>query len=289
METPRTQAVAFTLQPLAEGSGVLVVVTGLLSSEPRDAEGFSLLVSEGTASQARVRQDPMLHVLNASEEAGPLDVFLGTEEQASQLGFGALSAPISVSPGLETLDVFAANITGGRPAGPPLLAHSTAELMSGERYLLVASGAPAEPGNSRSTFMLMPYAEGFLEDPDQARLRFIHASASAPVMDAAPLDPGARLPNEAAFDDVPYTGDSPAEGQPVPPVELTLGVRPAVQSTDTPETRFDITPAPLVGEGLFAVLAGRFSTGDTGALRLLVVDTSSTPWSVQVLTPSGSF
>ncbi|MFL5356780.1 DUF4397 domain-containing protein [Archangium sp.] len=284
-EDPRTQAVAFTLPALPEGSEVLVVLSGLLSAAPRLAEGISLLVAGGTAPQARIRPDPVVYLLNASEEAGQLDVFLGADEQAGQVGFGELSSPIAVSPGVETLDVFTASPTRVRPGVPPLLSQSTATLMSGERYLLIASGDPEDAETGRSTFLLRPYAEGFAEDPDQARLRFIHASASAPVLDASPLDESARLPSEAVFDDVAYTEDSPPEGQPVPTLEFTLGVRSAVLATDSPPTRFDITPAPVEGEGLFGVLAGTFRSGDDSQLRLLLVETATTPWSVRVLTP----
>lgn len=288
-EDPRTEAVAFTVQALEEGSEVLVVLSGLLASAPRRDDGISLFVAGGTAPQARIRPDPVVYLLNASEEAGQLDVFLGTREQAGQVGFGGLSSPIAVSPGVETLDVFTASPTGVRPGVAPLLAQSTAALMSGERYLLVATGDPEGAGTGNSTFMLQAYAEGFAEDADQARLRFIHASASAPVLDASPLDGSARLPSEAVFDDVAYTQDSAPEGQPVPTLEFTLGVRPAVLATDSPPTEFDITPAPVEGEGLFGVLAGTFVSGDDSQsqLRLLLVDTSATPWSVRVLPPSG--
>lgn len=287
-EDPRTEALGFTLPPLPEGSTVLVVAMGMLSTASRMETGFSLVVTDTQRRQARVMPDPVVYVLNASEAAEPLDIFLANEEQAGELGFGALSPPILISPGVTSLDVFATAPTSIRPAGPALFSHSTAELKSGERYLLVATGVPRSPGNVRSVFTLTSYAEEFAQDPDQARLRFIHASASAPVMDAAPLGDTQLLPRDVLFNDVAYTQTSEPEGVPLPPLELTLGVRPAAEDTGVEPTRFDITPAPLPGEGLFGVLAGTFGSGGTSQLRLILVSTATTPWSVEELTPDSS-
>ncbi|WPB76784.1 DUF4397 domain-containing protein [Archangium violaceum] len=285
-EDPRTEALGFTLQPLPEGSTVLVVATGLLATASRTETGFSLIVADTQGLEARVMPDPVVYVLNASEEAGPLDVFLVNEEQADALGFGALSSPILISPGVTTLDVFAAAPTSLRPAIPALFSHSTAELKSGELYLLVATGTPSSSENDRSDFTLTSYAEEFTQDSDQARLSFIHASASAPVMDAAPLDGSPLLPRDVPFNDVAYTQASVPEGVPIPSLELTLGVQPATETTGAEPTRFEITPAPLPGEGLFGVLAGTFRSGDTSQLSLVLVSTATSPWSVEVLPPS---
>lgn len=287
-EDPRTEALGFTLPPLPEGSRVLVVLTGLVSTAPRRETGVSLVVAGTEGLQARIRPDPVVYVLNASEEAGPLDIFLASEERASELGFGALSSPILVHPGVAPLDVFTAAPTSRRPGVPTLLSQSTAELESGERYLLVATGIPGRPENDRSAFVLTPYAEEFAPDTAQARLRFIHASVSTPVVDAAPLDGNPLLPVEVPFNDVAYTQASTSEGAPVPAINLALGVRPADQDTEDAPTRFEIVPAPVPGEGLFGVLAGTFRAGDASQLSLLLVSTAATPWSVEVITPSSA-
>jgi hypothetical protein len=287
-EDPRTEALGFTLPPLPEDSRVLVVLTGLVSLAPRMETGVSLVVAGTEGLRALIRPDPVVYVLNASEEAGPLDIFLASEERASELGFGALSPPILVHPGVAPLDVFPAAPTSRRPGVPALLSQSTAELESGERYLLVATGIPGSPENDRSAFVMTPYAEAFAPDSAQARLRFIHASVSTPVVDAAPLDGNPLLPVEVPFNDVAYTQTSAPEGAPIPSIDLALGVRPADQDTGAAPTRFEIVPAPVPGEGLFGVLAGTFRGGDASQLRLLLVSTTATPWSVEVSTPNSA-
>jgi hypothetical protein len=65
-----------------------------------------------------------------------------------------------------------------------------------------------------------------------------------------------------------------------------VGVAPAATQDRTPVATFELNPSPLVGRGVFAVAAGALAPGrDEEGLRLLLVDTFTSPWTVTPVRP----
>ncbi|NMO18213.1 DUF4397 domain-containing protein [Pyxidicoccus fallax] len=277
---------AFTIPPLPSRGEVFVIATGQLSAKPSAANGFGLLA----AGVGLVRQNPVVYALHGSPDAPPVDVFVGNSELVDDLSFGELSSPIQVPPGTYKLDVFAHAAGATRPSGNPAAADDTPALMAGERYLVVAAGflSPASNDPADSTFELLAFADGFTPDADSLRLRVVHASPDAPVVDVSPLDGSGLVPANAAFNDVAYRQASAAAGVELPATQVTVGVAAAAASDRAPVARFAIDTSIFIGKGVFAVAAGALSPthGENEAsFRLVAVNTSTSPWSAVAIQP----
>ena len=274
----------FTLPPQQEGSTLLIVITGLLSAAPRQPEGFSLVAANQEGAAGRIRQDPVVYVLNAASTTDSVDVFLDNTEQADSLEFGEMSARVQVGTDAPSVDVFISSPTSNRPGGEPLVSLSTGGLTAGEQYLAVLTGpfGPVQGGSPH--FQLLPYAERFEPDAERLRMRIVHAAPGLSAVDAGPLDPNQQLPTTAAADDLPFTQATAPEGLPLPTVEFVLGMRPA-DDPGAPLTEFFIGPGPLLRAGVFAVLA----QDAFDVPHLLLVSTARTPWTVQDIAPREAF
>ena len=276
---------AFTVPPLPEGVEVFVVASGLLERKPREEQGFVLLAAGPEGTVGLVRQNPVVYALHASPDAPEVDIFAGDTELAGGLSFDDLSRPIQVPPGTYTLDFFAAAAGGTRPSGAPAASSGTPELAAGERYLVVASGYLAPRGNDPA-FTLLPFAEAFPEDPDNARVRAVHASPGAPPVDLGPVGANGTVPPGAPVSNLAFSQATPAEGLPLPAGRANLGVVPAGASDRAPLARFELDVTPFVGKGVFTVAAGALTpAGNQPRFQLLVVDTSESPWRTRAVQP----
>lgn len=274
---------AFTIPALPSRGELFVIATGQLSAKPSAANGFGLLA----AGVGFIRQNPVVYALHASPDAPPVDVFAGNGELVDDLSFGELSSPIQVPPGTYTLDFFAHVSGPARPSSHPAASDETPALMAGERYLVVAAGflSPAGDDPGDSTFELLAFADGFTPDADSLRLRVVHASPDAPVVDVSPLE-GGLVPTHAAFNDVAYRRSSEAAGAELPSVNIQVGVAAAAASSRAPVARFELDTSALIGSGVFAVAVGALSPthGENEAsFRLVAVDTRVSPWSAFVI------
>ncbi|MBZ4413868.1 DUF4397 domain-containing protein [Myxococcus sp. XM-1-1-1] len=276
--TDNQKVTSFTVPALPSRGEVFVIATGRLSEKAHAPAGFGLLA----AGVGLVRQNPVVYALHASPDAPSVDVFVGNAELVDDLNFGELSAPIQVPPGSYTLDFFASASGSTRPSGAPAASRPTPALVAGERYLVLASGflSPAADDPADSTFELLAFTEGFTPDTDSLRLRVVHASPDAPVVDVSPVENGV-VPASAAFDDLPYRLATSVEGRELPGAQLLVGVAAANSADRSPVARFQLDTSAFLGRGVFAVAAGALSpsTGSEAALRLVLVDTSTTPWS----------
>lgn len=284
-DSPRARVTAFTLPALPARSEVLVVATGLVAQKARAANGFALLAAKGDGGLGLVRQNPFIYALHASPDAPAVDLFAGERELSDDLSFGELSAPIQVAPGAATVDFFAHAEGSTRPTGTAAASSNTPSLQAGESYLVIASGflSPTDP---EPEFELMPFAESFTPETDKLRLRVVHSSPDAPAVDVSPLDEQGKVPADAAYNDVEYREASAAEGVALPSATLTVGVVAAEATDRTPAATFTLDTASLLGKGLFAVAAGALTPAeDEQPFRLLVVDTSVSPWTVSTLSP----
>ena len=286
VRTGDTRVTAFTIPELPSRGEVFVIATGQLSAKPRETNGFSLLA----AGLGFIKQNPVVYALHGSPDAPPVDIFAGNDQLADNLSFGNLSAPIQVPPGTYNLDFFGYTAGATRPSGSAVATRATPELAAGERYLVVASGflSPASDDPTSSTFELLPFAEGFTPDANNVRLRVVHASPDAPVVDVSPLDNG-QVPAVAAFNDVSYRQASAPEGVALPSVQADVGVAAAAASSRAPAATFRLNTAPFIGKGVFAVAAGALSPSEASeaSFRLIAVDTNASPWAAVTLQPEG--
>ncbi|NTX55931.1 DUF4397 domain-containing protein [Myxococcus sp. CA039A] len=275
---------AFTVPALPSRGEVFVIATGQLSQKPSAAGGFGLLA----AGVGLVRQNPVVYALHASPDAPAVDLFLGNTELVNNLAFGQLSASLQVPPGSYTLDFFAAVHGGTRPAGAPVASRTTPALVAGESYLTVASGFLSQDlaDPTGAPFELLAFSEGFTADASNVRLRLVHASPDAPMVDVSPLE-GGLVPAHAAYNDVPYRLASAPEGLSLPDLKVYVGVAASAASSRSPTARFQVPFGFFAGRGVFAVAAGALSPrpGIDAGFRLVTVDTSTSPWSALNLFP----
>lgn len=269
---------AFTTPELPEGGELLVIATGELGRAARDELGFALLGVLPDSTTVWIKQNPRVHALHASPDAGSVDIFAGDTELVDSAAFGDL-ATVQVPPGEYTLDFFAAEAGASeRPAGDAAASADTPELEAGENYLAIAAG---ELTAATPTFELLPLVDAFnLETDGDALVRVVHASADAPAVDLGTVATSGTLQTPPVLQDLAFGDDSAAAGLPLPAEQLTLGLA----ATGTTATAAEFTLTPAADQRLFAVAAGAFSPPGS-AFRLLLVDATTVPWSVSEVLP----
>jgi hypothetical protein len=269
---------AFTTPELEVGSDVFIIATGLVSALPRQSTGFSLLTVGQDSVSNFVRQNPTLYAFHGSPDAGPVDIFSGDTEVADSLDFGEL-ARVQVAPGRYTLDFYPAQPgPSTRPTSAPAASTETPNLVAGQSYLAIAAG---ELMVAAPTFRVIVVAEQFaLDDPNNARVRAIHASSDAPAIDLGVVQTPGEMEQPPLITDLSFGESTEAEGVSVPPAETLLGLAP----TGDTETVAEFAVAPAANERAFVIAAGSLAGGQN-PLGLFVVDTTTTPWTVTALPP----
>ena len=264
---------AFTTPALPDGAGLLVIATGFLSHLPRERDGFGLLAVGPSGTVGFVRQNPLVYALHASPDAPA--VRLGLPDGPTVVGrlsFGELSAPLQVPPNAYDLDVFAAD--GG---GPAVARVPTGQLIAGERYLAVAGGF-LDAAAGGAPFALSVYKDAFTRG--ETELQAIHASPDAPAVDVtATGDDGATvsLAQNASFAQAAGIASLALPGE----TFFTIGVAPA--GVAAPVASFSILASPA--ERSFVLVTGALDPARGASLRLLGVDTSSSPWHASIVLP----
>lgn len=270
--SPLARVTAFTTPALPSGGEIFVIATGLVGELPRDADGFGLLAVGPAGTIGLIRQNPTVFVLHASPDAPAVNLNLaGTSTNlVANLAFGALSAPLQVAPGAVSLDVLVA-------AGGAFVAnYTTPALAAGERYLAIASGYAAGPGQG---FTVLPLQDGFAPAAG-ARVRVMHASPDAPAVDVGTVA-GASFTPVAAFSGLAFGNASAGAGLELGAGALTIGV--AAAGTTTPVATFDLSLS--AGQRAFAVAGGSLAAGGQ-TFRLLIVDVTGFPWQTVSVLPN---
>lgn len=270
---------AFSTPAFPMGADVFAIASGELSKLPREDTGFALLaVLPGGSTTALVRQNPRIHALHASPDAGPVDVYTGNTELIDNASFGNI-ASVQVPPGMYTLDFFPGQPgTTPRPMGNPAASAATPMLEAGESYLAIAAG---ELGANPPTFQLLAFEEGFvLTDSSNARVRMVHASAGAPAVDIGPVVSPGKI-GTPIVQNLAFGEATPEVGLSIPPATLTIGG--ALAGTTNTLAEFDITTT--AGQRAIAVAAGKLGA-NTNPFQLLVVDTTATTWSSTPIEPN---
>jgi hypothetical protein len=262
---------AFTTPELPAGGEILVIATGLLGKLARESQGFSLLAVGPDGAIGFVKQNPRVYALHASPDAPAVDLFAGDVELSDNLGFGKLSGSIQVPPGAYNLDFFAHAAGSARPQGSAAASAMTPSLAAGEQYLAIATGFLA---GGTQKFQLAAFQEGFaLDDAKNARIRVIHASPDAPAVDVGVAGQSAISP--VVVPNLAFPSATSPEGLSLAPGMTPLGITPTGQSSSI-VARFDVTKT--AGLRAFAVAAGALDGSKGEDFRLLLVDTSKSPW-----------
>ena len=277
--TPAAAVTAFTVPKLPAGTTATVIATGLLARQAREADGFALLA----AGVGFIKQNPRVYALHLSPDAPAVDAFLATTELIDNLAFGQMKG-IQVPPSTAgyTLDIFAHTAGSARPSGNPVASPGTGKLDAGEQYLLVADGFLAPPTGNTNAFTVLKFQEGFdLTDAANARIRLLHGAPDVPAVDIGVVANGS-LTTPLVAANVPYTAESGTAGLSVPAATLPVGL--AVAGTTTPVVTFDVTTA--AGLRAFAIAGGSLGNVGGHGVKLYVVTTSVSPWTVAALSPA---
>jgi uncharacterized protein DUF4397 len=265
---------AFTTPELPEGADLFVIATGLAAESAKAENGFTLLAVGPDGTIGFVKQNPLVYALHAGPNAPAVDVRAGEAQLISNLAFGNLAGPLQVPPGDYTLDFYAAGSNGS-----PAASAATGMLEPGESYLTIATGLL---GSGTNPFQLVSLAEGFdATNPDDTRLRVVHGSPDAPAVDVGILN-AEHVVNPVLVPGVAFGGASDAAGLPAGIGTLPVGVAPAGQPA-TVVASFHVST--LAGQRAFAIAAGALDPMNGQSFRLLVVDTSTSPWSAGTIFP----
>jgi hypothetical protein len=263
---------AFSLPKLPNGQALTVFATGLVAKLPREQAAFALLVVGPSGTIGFLKQNPFLYALHAGVDAPAVDVCAGGGKVIDDLAFGKLAGPLQVPAGDLVLELHAHVDGASCPAGAPAASAKLTGLLAGERYLGIATGYLA-PAANQPSFGVLAFADGFAADAAATRARVIHASPNAPTVDVGPLAGGTVTPAVRAL---AFGKASDATGLALPPPMLDVGITPADANTTIVGNYGVPTPA---GTRAFVVAAGALGHS-TRPLRLAIIDTAPTPWTV---------
>lgn len=270
---------AFELPALADGGNVLIVATGLLGRLPRETQGFGLLAINDTGTIGFIKQNPTVYALHAGPDAPEVDLCVGNDAIATHLEFGEMQAA-QVPPGDYTIDAF---VAPSGCAGTPAMSDVVEGLVAGERYLVVATGE-LSPVMGEPPLQLQAYADRFaLDQPAMAALQLVHA-ASAPEVDVGIVTGDVIENGNLISPDLKW----PATSAELMVQPLTYQIGFAAAGTPTPiHPLVDFHVPADSGARAFVVAAGDLLPESTEAgFRLLVVDTSSSPWQIGSILPN---
>jgi hypothetical protein len=263
---------AFTTPSLPNGADLTVIATGLLGKLPRDPAGFALLAVGPNGTVGFIKQNPIVYVLHAGVDAPEVDLCAGGAKVADDLVFGKIAGPLQIPAAPIAIDIHAHAAGAACPAGAPAFTAKFDALTAGERYLAIATGYLTPPSGGQP-FGVLAFPEGFADDASNARARVVHASPNAPTVDVGPVTGGTITPVVQALE---FGKASGADGYALPPPLADLGITPADENTQLVGNYNVPTPA---GVRAFAIAAGAVGHA-TRPLRLAVVNTAPTPWTV---------
>ncbi len=263
---------AFSVPKLPNGQAFTVFATGLVAKSARDAAGFALLVVGPNGTVGFLKQNPIVYALHAGVDAPAVDVCAGGARVIDNLAFGKIAGPLQVPVGDLALSIFAHADGTGCPSTPAAASAKLAGLAAGERYLGIATGYLAPPSGGQP-FGLLAFSDGFAADAASTRARVVHASPNAPTVDVGPVASGTVTPAVRAL---AFGKASDSAGLALPPPLLDIGITPADENTTIVGNYGVPTPA---GTRAFVIAMGALGHS-TRPLRLAVIDTAPTPWTV---------
>lgn len=267
---------AFTTPELPEGAEILVIATGLVAEPGNASDGFALLAIGPDGALGFVKQNPLVYALHASPDAPSVVLYAGSTQLTKPISFGDLADPVQVPPGDYAIDFRAA---GADPGSDPAVTAQTGMLEAGNRYLSTATGFLGQSG--AQGFRLVSFAETFQRDAStESRVRVVHGSPDAPMVDLGVLNVEGVV-NPVLIGGLAFGSASEANGLNIGLGTVPIGVTPAGQN-NTVVASFHVPTA--AGIRAFAVASGALAAqGQT--FRLIVVETSTTPWTVATVHP----
>jgi hypothetical protein len=259
-------SVPFTLPTFSTDEDITVIATGRLAALPSARDGFGLLALDRDGVAGFVRPNPQVYVLHASPDAPAVDIQAGGATLVDDLGFRALSAPVTVPPGAYGLDIFD---TSGRSYVTSI---QTPELVAGERYLAVATGFLA-PRRGQPAFQAVYFADAVADVPGLAVLRFIHAAPDAPAVQIGLL--------QSTFLDLTGPLSFPNEGS---PWGFQPGVYDIAVAQPPGQVLFEFPGLPLFEDDrYFAIATGSLAAGTFG---ITMIDPTAQPWATITVAPT---
>lgn len=268
---------AFTTPELPDGANLFVIATGLLGNLPREDVGFGLLAVGPDGTIGLIRQNPVVHALHGSWDAGTVDLCTGTTELFGDIGYGTFGA-VQVPPGDYPISVFAGSAEDC--AGPrPVHTSPDLSLAAGEQYLAIAAGAVGDD----PAFQFIVAQEQFALDAEGGVLGVVHA-AGTPGVDA--VEVGLVNEDDEIEAEASVVVDAFAFGDESDALELPAGEYPVGIGADVMgEANYPnatVLAADLtVTEGMRAYV---IASGLLGAqqmmnqLTLNIIDTTTAPW-----------
>jgi hypothetical protein len=269
-----TRVTAFTTPELPEGAELLIIATGLVASKPGEGDGFSLLAVGPTGSLGFIRQNPFIYALHAGPDAPAVDLY-SDKTMLTSISFGQLGGPLQVPPGDFAIDFRPA---GTDPSAAPAVSAKASGLEPGREYLSIATGFLGSTGSDG--FQLLSFANGFPREAADPLIRMVHGAPDAPAVDIGILN-AEKVVNPVLVKNVSFGQAADPAGMNMGTNTIPVGVTPAGMN-DQVVGSFHVVTTPTLKA--FAVAAGSLS-GKGETFRLLVVDTSTSPWTAATVHP----
>ncbi|MHC4847092.1 MAG: DUF4397 domain-containing protein [Planctomycetota bacterium] len=264
---------AFTTPELPAGGELFVIATGLLGKLPREEDGFSLLAVGPSGSIGLIQQNPMIYALHAGPDAPEVAIYSNGAPLTDGLEFGEMSDPIQVPPGTYPLEIRV--VSNGESA----LLGSTPALNAGETWLATARGFLPQATNELELDFVR---EQFNIDDTTALVAVLHSSPDAPSVLLGSVS--GQMFTSLGLPALVYGDTTPLSGVSLGTVPLTLGVDDDGQAPIVAE--FDL--APQAGNRFLAVAIGSLLTETENSFKIALIDTATSPWSIQVASPNES-
>ncbi|MCH2108289.1 MAG: DUF4397 domain-containing protein [Polyangiaceae bacterium] len=278
---------AFSLPPLSEGSEVLLVATGLRSSLAREQEGFSLLAIGEEGLLQRVLQDPQIFTLHGARDAGSLENCTNGFEVATNFEYGEIQSTF-LSPGEYTFELYeypsGCNTTVLNPRG-----NIAPALDAGERYLILITGE-LTPDDEEPSIQVASFVDRFAPNsPEETLIRFVHGASFTQIFVGNETEPGFITEENVYTDPIAWRQES--RENTLEPGPYALGIADA-NGTPTPTpplsviVNFDIDAS--AGSRQWGIVAGDplVDAQDLDKpIQLMLVDTSTDEWTVQLVDP----
>lgn len=279
---------AFTTPQLAEGDQVLLIATGLFGSLAREQDGFSLIAVGENGSLGRIRQDPQLFTLHGARDALSLDNCTNDFEVAANINYGEVQSAF-LSPGDYDFDLFdyPSGCTGTQlnPGG-----NASGELEAGERYLLLLTGEQQPEGLADPDIQVATFRDRF--DPadavDGSLIRFVHGASFTVIYvgNATGDEDLIATPDDVYTEPIEWRSES--EEVPLGEGFYLLGIADAGGRPEPPLSSivtYDYTAT--AGSRQWGIVSGDpvedGPDDDHGTLQLMLIDTATPNWDVQLV------
>lgn len=168
-----TRVTGFTLDNVPANEEYILIISGEFDRVPATDGALQITGSSSTGFGPTIQQDPFIYVLHGLSGAGNVDVQINGTKVFTNVAYGELSGRVSVEPGAP-----GAAIEFTAAGDPAVLDEITPNTLSGNQYLMIASGELNQP-NFGTQLVVGP--NQFQQDGGISQAWYVRATTSFPT------------------------------------------------------------------------------------------------------------